>query len=81
MTEEYIPIQLDIFDTINDSKKDDFKLNITLSELESAIKYIKDNNKTTITLHIGKCTGIGTSIHVSTDWNSETTNITDYSSW
>jgi len=56
------------------------RFNITVVELESALKKAKKWDKTTITMH-RKQGSIGCEVAVSKTWNSKQHDITDVASW
>ena len=62
----------------------DFKVNIDLKTLETLVKYAKLNGVTehkTITVTYSSVSGIGTATFISSTWDSERTDVTNYEVW
>lgn len=58
-----------------------YRFNITLEELEQAVEYAKKHGVSefnTITMHISPSSGIINVIEISSEYNTEKTNITNY---
>ena len=57
-----------------------FRFSIGLPELLRAVEYAKKRPRQAITMHVID-SGIGDSLEVSRDWNSDRENISEHSEW